>query len=128
MRVLLDTDILLRTLAGDPLVEKNIGDVLLAEDTEVYVSVISWWDIAARIASGSLQADLDELREASVQSGFYELPLHGGHVRTLAGLPSCELHITSFDRMLAAQAETEPLRLISANRKLAGYTSMLVRI
>jgi PIN domain nuclease of toxin-antitoxin system len=128
MRVLLDTDILLRTLAGDPLVEKNIGDVLLAADTEVYVSVISWWDIAARIVSGSLQADLDELREASVQSGFYELPLYGGHVRALAGLPSCELHITSFDRMLAAQAEAEPLRLISANRKLAGYTSMLVRI
>jgi PIN domain nuclease of toxin-antitoxin system len=128
MRVLLDTDILLLTLAGDPLVEKNISDVLLADDTEVYVSVISWWDIAARIASGCLQADLNELREASAQSGFFELPLHGGHVRALAGLSSCDLHITSFDRMLAAQADAEPLRLISANRKLAGYTSILVRI
>jgi PIN domain nuclease of toxin-antitoxin system len=127
MRVLLDTDILLRTLAGDPAVE-SIRDILLADETEIFVSAVSWWDIAARIEAGNLRAELNELREAAVQSGFAELPLRGEHVGALAGLPSCELHITSFDRMLAAQAEAEPLRLISTNRKLAGYTSMLVRI
>jgi PIN domain nuclease of toxin-antitoxin system len=126
MRVLLDTNVLLRALAGDPAVE-SMRDILLAEETEVFVSVVSWWDIAARIESGNLQADLNELREAAVESGFVELPLLGGHVGALSSVADSGLNVTSFDRMLAAQAENEPLRLISADTRLAGRFSLFVR-
>jgi PIN domain nuclease of toxin-antitoxin system len=126
MRVLLDTNVLLRALAGDPAVE-SMRDILLAEETEVFVSVVSWWDIAARIDAGTLRADLKELREAAVESGFAELPLRGEHVGGLSAVSDTGLDITSFDRMLAAQAESEPLRLISADTRLAGRFSLFVR-
>jgi PIN domain nuclease of toxin-antitoxin system len=126
MRVLLDTNVLLRALAGDPAVE-SMRDILLAEETEVFVSVVSWWDIAARIESGNLQADLNELREAAVESGFVDLPLIGAHVGALSSVADSGLNITSFDRMIAAQAENEPLRLISADARLAGRFSLFVR-
>jgi PIN domain nuclease of toxin-antitoxin system len=126
MRVLLDTDVLLRALAGDPAVE-NMRDILLAEETEVFVSVVSWWDIAARIEAGGLDADLKELREAAFESGFVELPLRGEHVGALGALSDAELKAASFALMIVAQAEVEPLRLISADLRLAGRSALFLR-
>jgi PIN domain nuclease of toxin-antitoxin system len=127
MRILLDTNVLLRTLAGDPAVE-NIRDILLADETEIFVSVVSWWDIAVRIEAGKLRADLKELREAAVQSGFVELPLRGEHVGALPSLSCSGLQSASFDRMIAAQAETEPLRLVSSDTRLAGRSALFLRV
>jgi PIN domain nuclease of toxin-antitoxin system len=126
MRVLLDTNVLLRVLAGDPAVE-SIRDVLLDEDTEIYVSVISWWDIATRIEAGHLQADLKELREAAIESGFEELPLRGRHVGALSALSGSDLKNPSFQRMIAAQAEAEPMRLVSADMRFAGRSALFLR-
>ncbi|MDR2669647.1 MAG: PIN domain-containing protein [Desulfovibrio sp.] len=126
MRVLLDTNVLLRALAGDSAVE-SMRDILLSEETEVFISAVSWWDIAARIDAGLLQADLQELREAAVESGFVELPLRGEHVGALPSVSESGLKLTSFDRMITAQAESEPLRLISADARLAGRSSLFLR-
>jgi PIN domain nuclease of toxin-antitoxin system len=126
MRVLLDTDVLLRALAGDPAVE-SIQDILLAEETEIFVSVVSWGDIAARIDAGALRADLKELREAAAASGFGELPLRGEHVVALPSLSDSGLDIASFDRMIAVQAEIEPLRLVSGDTRLAGRSALFLR-
>jgi PIN domain nuclease of toxin-antitoxin system len=129
MRVLLDTDVLLRALAGDPAVEK-IRDILLSEETEIFVSAVSWWDIAVRIESGTLRADLKELREAAVESGFLELPLRGEHVGSLPALSGSGigLNASSFALMIAAQAEVEPLRLISCGSRLAGRAPIMLRM
>jgi PIN domain nuclease of toxin-antitoxin system len=126
MRILLDTNVLLRTLAGDPAVE-SMRDILLSEETEVFISAVSWWDIAARIETGLLRADLKELREAAAESGFIELPLRGEHVGALAELPASEPQTTSFQRMIAAQAEAEPMRLVSADMRFAGRSALFLR-
>ncbi|MDR1684826.1 MAG: type II toxin-antitoxin system VapC family toxin [Desulfovibrio sp.] len=126
MRVLLDTNVLLRALAGDPAVD-SMRDILLAEETEVYVSVVSWWDIAARIEAGKLEADLKELREAVEESGFIELPLRGEHVSALSALGGSGLKAASFDLMITAQAEAEPLRLVSSDTRLMGRSALFLR-
>jgi PIN domain nuclease of toxin-antitoxin system len=126
MRVLLDTNVLLRALAGDPAVD-NIRDILLAEETEIFVSAVSWWDIAARIEAGKLRADLKELREAAVESGFIELPLRGEHIGALSALSDSEPQASSFQHMIAAQAEAEPLRLVSSDMRLAGRSALFLR-
>jgi PIN domain nuclease of toxin-antitoxin system len=126
MRILLDTNVLLRTLAGDPAVE-GMRDILLAEETEVFVSAVSWWDIAERIETGRLRADLQELREAAAESGFVELPLRGEHVGALSALPDSERQSSSFQRMIAAQAEAEPMRLVSADMRFAGRSALFLR-
>jgi PIN domain nuclease of toxin-antitoxin system len=126
MRVLLDTNVLLRILAGDPAVE-GMRDILLAEETEVFVSAVSWWDIAARIEAGLLKADVQELREAAAESGFDELPLRGEHVGALSASVGADPKTPSFQRMIAAQAETEPMRLVSSDMRFAGRSALFLR-
>jgi PIN domain nuclease of toxin-antitoxin system len=126
MRVLLDTNVLLRALAGDPAVD-DISDILLADETEIFISAVSWWDIATRIEAGGLKADLKELREAAVQSGFIELPLRGEHVGALSALSGSGLQSSSFALMIAAQAETEPMRLISSDTRIMGRSALFLR-
>jgi PIN domain nuclease of toxin-antitoxin system len=127
MRVLLDTNVLLRVLAGDPAVG-SIQDILLAEDTEIYVSVVSWWDIAVRVEAGKLQVDLRELREAVKESGFIELPLRGEHVGALSASAGSGLKASSFERMITAQADSEPMRLVSSDMRLAGRSALFLRV
>jgi len=51
-------------------------------------------------------------------SGFYELPVTARHAATVAALPP--LHSDPFDRLLIAQAMSEPLHLVTADERLLG--------
>ena len=86
MRLLLDTNALLWALTNSPRID-SVRDLLLAEENEVFVSTVSWWEIAIKTRIGKLDAQLPILRSAAVESGFLELPLLGSHAETLAGLP-----------------------------------------
>ena len=57
--------------------------------------------------------------------GFRELAITGTHTLAVARLPP--LHKDPFDRLLIAQAMTEPLLLLTADATLAGYSD-LVRV
>lgn len=118
MRLLLDTNVLLWAMAGDARVD-HLRDRLLDEDNEVYVSAASYWEIAIKAGIGKLDVDVGKLRQAVRLSGFVELPVLGAHAERLAGLP--QLHRDPFDRLLVAQAEAEPMRLLTSDRLLAGY-------
>lgn len=118
MRLLLDTHVLLWSLADDP----RIADIearLLDEANEVFFSVASLWELAIKIGAGKLDLDVDELRRAALQSGFTELPVLATHVQALLSLPPH--HRDPFDRMLVAQARAEPMRLLTADRLLVRY-------
>ncbi len=122
MRILLDTHVLLWTLAGSDRI-KSVSELILADDTEVYVSAASWWELAIKIGLGKLPANLLELRAASVESGFIELPVAGRHTEALLQLSP--LHRDPFDRLLVAQAITEPMRLLTADSMLAKYSELV---
>ena len=62
------------------------------------------------------------LRTASADSGFIDLPILGAHTQTLLNLPI--LHRDPFDRMLIAQAISEPMRLLTNDNSLSGYSSL----
>ena len=122
MRLLLDTNVLLWTLAGSPKVQP-VSQLILAPESEVFVSTASLWEIAIKTRIGKLTADLTEIRQAVAASGLLELSIHGEHVETIATLPMH--HKDPFDRMIVAQAITEPLRLLSGDRQLAVYTELV---
>lgn len=125
MRLLLDTNVLLWAMTDSPRID-NVRNLLLSDETEVFVSVVSWWEIAIKIRIGKLEADLPELRVAAAESGFAELPLLGPHAEMLATLP--RHHNDPFDHMLLAQAMVEPMRLITSDAALPAYTSLVMRI
>ncbi len=118
MRFLLDTNALLWTLTGAERIAP-VRDVILADDTEIFVSAVSWWEIAIKIRIGKLDANLSKLRKAARASGLIELSLSGAHAESLLTLP--KYHNDPFDHMILAQAVTEPMRLITGDGILQRY-------
>lgn len=125
MRLLLDTNALLWALTNGPRIEP-VRELLLADENEVFVSTVSWWEIAIKTRIGKLVASLPELRATVQESGFLELPLLGSHAEMLATLP--RYHNDPFDHMLVAQAMAEPMRLITGDEVLARYTPLVMQI
>ena len=116
--MLLDTNVLLWTMAGDARAD-HLRDRLLDEDNEVYASAASYWEVAIKAGIGKLDVDVRQLRQAVRLSGFVELPVLGVHTERLAALPA--IHRDPFDRLLVAQADVEPMRLLTSDRLLAAY-------
>ena len=122
MRILLDTHIALWIFAGSPRIEP-IRDTILSPETEVFISVASWWELAIKIGLGKIEADLKELRWAAKESGFSELPVRGEHTEQLLKLRP--VHNDPFDRLMVAQAMTEPMRFITVDNKLEEYSELI---
>ena len=75
--------------------------------------------LAIKSRLGKIDADPAALAEAIDASGFQELPVSARHAAAVATLPLH--HSDPFDRLLLAQAFSEPLRLLTADRALAAY-------
>ena len=121
MRVLLDTHLLLWAL-GSPL--KLSADTRKIVDTsEVYVSAASIWEISIKAALGKLKADAAEVLAAVQPAGLGLLPITGEHAARVARLPTH--HKDPFDRILIAQAVTEPMILLTNDKALERYSDLV---
>jgi PIN domain nuclease of toxin-antitoxin system len=125
MRLLLDTNPLLWTLAGSSRIEP-VRELLISKDTEVFASVVSLWEISTRIKSGELKCTLDDIIQGMRESSITELPLSTDHIRTLSTIEVGQLHI--YDYLLVAQAINEPMHIISDNQSLAKYKVLLISV
>ena len=106
MRYLLDTHAVLWMRENDGRFSRRKWEpVLLSADHEVYVSVVSLWEIAIKRALGKLRFGgelTDFARGLETGFGFRLLPLEPGHLDRLGKLPPH--HRDPFDRLLIAQA------------------------
>lgn len=125
MRLLLDTHIFLWLNADDPKLTGKARD-LIDQAQEVFVSAVAFWELAIKISRGDLAADLEELRAALYDNAFTLLPITVEHACATAALPWH--HKDPFDRMLVAQAITEPLRLLTADHLLEPYSDLVIRV
>jgi PIN domain nuclease of toxin-antitoxin system len=125
MRLLLDTHVYLWVVMGSPrLTAAARSAIETAEQT--FVSAASIWEIGIKARLGKIEADPDELVAAIEQSGFAELPVRAVHAAAAARLPMH--HDDPFDRLLVAQALTEPVRLMTADTVLARYGDLITLI
>jgi PIN domain nuclease of toxin-antitoxin system len=122
---ILDTNVLLWYFWGSHRLD-SIKKIITAEDTDIYISVVSLWEIATKVKIGKLQADLGELRLFAKKYAFSELPLTGESIQAYLELPN--LHRDPFDHMLLAQAISCPMRLISGDSLLAEYSPLVMII
>lgn len=126
MRLLLDTHIYLWCVQDDHRhLTKEIRSLIMNAQ-EVYVSSVSIWEIAIKVKLGKLDANVDALVEAITTSGFLELPLLSQHIKSVTQLP--DLHCDPFDRVLIAQALSEPLRFLTADKLLLQYSDIVITI
>jgi PIN domain nuclease of toxin-antitoxin system len=128
LRLLLDTHVLIWALMEPGRLPPSLRGRLEDPAEEILFSAASLWEIAIKAALG--RADFKvapaEILTAAVETGFTELP-----VRAVAALKAAELpfhHRDPFDRLLVAQAMTEPVRLYTADAALAPYSELVVRL
>lgn len=122
MRFLLDTHIYLWVVKNDRRLTKAARTKIENAD-EVYVSSATIWEAAIKIKIGKLDVDIDDLTNAISESGFLELPVTARQAALVVQLP--DYHRDPFDRILIAQAMSEPLRLLTADAILREYSDLI---
>ena len=125
MRILLDTHVFLWYTKSDRKLSAKSRS-MIQNATEVYVSSASIWEATIKVRLGKLDVKIDDLVKASTTSGFSELPITVDHAAAVDRLS--ELHRDPFDRILLAQAITEPLTFLTADETLKDYSRLVIII
>jgi PIN domain nuclease of toxin-antitoxin system len=120
VRLLLDTHIALWAVTRSPLLPASAAALILEAD-EVWVSAASVWEIAIKhaLARGDMPVSSAVARHAFSEAGFKWLDITAQHAAAVEALPP--VHRDPFDRLLVAQAQTEPLILVTADAAWAAY-------
>jgi PIN domain nuclease of toxin-antitoxin system len=124
MRLLLDTHIALWAVAKARRLSPRARRLIEAEESDVYVSVVSLWEIAIKHAlrkgkPGDIDVSAADARDAFEAAGYLMLPVLPIHALAVAELPPARTD--PFDRMLIAQARSEPLHLLTSDASVAAY-------
>ena len=123
MRLLLDTHLAI-WLTRDATELTAAARKLITEADEVFVSSASIWEATIKVALGKLpllpQRFADQLRLAGIEP----LPVTWAHALAVHSLPT--LHKDPFDRLLVAQAMSEPMHLLTHDAALAAYSNLVI--
>ena len=110
MRMLLDTCALLWFLRDDAELSAPAALAIEYPANEVFVSVVSIWEIAIKAGLGKVRVPNDfenGLEEKLTQDGFSLLAVNYRHAAGVFSLP--RVHTDPFDRLLITQCRAEKL-------------------
>ena len=121
MRLLLDTHVLLWTIAESRRLSAAARALIGEPDNELTFSSVSLWEVAIKAGRGrdDFRIDVSSLRRSLFDNDYVELPITGAHAVALGALPP--IHRDPFDRMLVAQAIVEGLTLVTSDPAVAKY-------
>lgn len=125
MRILIDTQIFIWSVLDSDLLCSKARRIMLDAD-KIYVSAASIWEIAIKTTIGKMQGDPHAFEIAIRESGFQELDITTRHAAYVHNLPL--LHRDPFDRLLIAQAISEPMRFLTADSILEKYSEMVMTV
>ncbi|MGI2323673.1 MULTISPECIES: type II toxin-antitoxin system VapC family toxin [unclassified Methylococcus] len=128
MRLLLDTHIALRAITDSPRLPARARELILAPASEIFVSAASVWEIAFKhtLNRGNMPVSGAEAARYFTEAGYVLLPITAEHAAATGTLP--RLHADPFDRILIAQAITEPLRLMTCDATVAKYGDLMLPV
>ena len=125
MEYLLDTHIALWLLTDNKQLSHKARQMISSPSHRIYASVASLWEVAIKhkkypddmpLASGTMARLLR-------QSNVLLLPIKLEHIVATETLP--DIHKDPFDRLLIAQALSEPMRFLTHDEKLAPYSELI---
>lgn len=122
MRLLLDTHALAWYVEGDSRLSSVAHRLIQDAANEVFVSPASYWEIAIKVSLGkwALHRPYQDFIDLALHTyGFQILHIAPVHTAALIGLHFH--HNDPFDRLLAAQALTEGIPIVSIDDKLDAY-------
>lgn len=125
-RILLDTHVALWAVTGSRRLSRNAQPLILDAE-EVHVSAATLWEIAIKHALGKgMPVSAAQALQAFHEAGYLLLAVKPEHALRVEALPS--IHGDPFDRMLVAQAQFEPLTLLTSDRLLGQYGAGIVLV
>lgn len=122
MRALLDTHAFIWWANADSFMSKTARDAIGDATNEIFLSSVTPWEMAIKIALGklALSVPLNTFISSQISLyGFLPLPVNFEHAYRVGMLPPH--HGDPFDRLLIAQAMEENLVLLTHDVKFAPY-------
>jgi len=123
MNLLLDTHVLIWALMQPARLSQPARQMIEDVTHGVYFSAASIWEIAIKTSTGRSDTPPAPPPQAVLagaqRAGFLQLVVTAQHAAALVDLP--HFHRDPFDRLLVAQARTEPMTLLTRDTTLAKY-------
>ena len=92
------------------------------------MSAATIWEIAIKrsVNRGNMPCSGSEARRFFIEAGYLLLAITDEHVVAIENLAS--IHADPFDRIIIAQAFSEPLRLITHDETVAKYSDSILLV
>ena len=122
MRLLLDTHAFLWFVTDNPSLSASARSVVGGRGNEVSVSPASYWEIAIKVSLGEypMAVPFAQFFDVGIAGNdFAVLPIGVRRAHVLASLPL--RHRDPFDRMVIAQATSEPIPVVSVDAASDSY-------
>lgn len=128
MNLLLDTHVALWAITDSPRLSATARSLIESPRSTVWVSVASLWEIVIKhsLARGDMPVSGRDAARYFEASGYRLLPIEAEHAAAIEDLP--RHHQDPFDRLLIAQALTEPMRLMTHDPVLALYSDTVIQV
>ena len=128
MNLLLDTHIALWSITNDSKLSPYGRELISDPQNTVWVSSVNVWEISIKNSLNKkvLPVSGKEALQYFRQAGYQFLPVEPQHTVLVEDLALH--HQDPFDRLLIAQALSEPMRLITHDAKVARYSDTIILI
>jgi PIN domain nuclease of toxin-antitoxin system len=128
VNLLLDTHVALWAITDSPRLKAQGRALIAHPECTVWVSAASIWEIAIKrsLGRGDMPVSAVDALDYFRRSGFSLLSFTMEHAVAVQELPSH--HQDPFDRLLVAQAQTEPMRLLTHDPILARYGELVIPV
>ncbi|SPJ14503.1 conserved hypothetical protein [Burkholderiales bacterium] len=128
MNLLLDTHVALWAIVDDRRLPNDAAKWIEDSANSIWVSAVSVWEIAIKhlLAKKNMPISGRQALGYFRDAGYRLLEIRPEHAVAIEDLPA--LHFDPFDRMLIAQAEVEPLKLLTSDALLAKYSKNVIAV
>jgi PIN domain nuclease of toxin-antitoxin system len=123
LRLLLDTHALLWVRGEPDRLKSDTKRILADPANDVFVSVISLWELLIKSRVGKLNIDIDVMIAGLAPASKLQLlGITPQHLRALKTLPFYPQHRDPFDHLIIAQAISEGMTLVTQDRHAVLYS------
>jgi PIN domain nuclease of toxin-antitoxin system len=128
VNILLDTHVALWAITDDPKLGREAREHILNPSNIIYTSAATIWEIAIKHALGKKHMPISGNQAISYFSaaGYETIAITSIHAAAVEDLP--DYHRDPFDRILVAQAISEPLHLLTHDSKLKAYSELVIPV
>jgi len=121
MKYLLDTHAALWLFEGNNKLSQTAQSIIFDGKNEIYVSVLSAWEVAIKVSLSRLDFDggSETFLSAVEENSIELLGIKGEYIKIVENLPY--IHRDPFDRLLVSTAFSEKMTIITADENIRKY-------